>query len=221
MSTMLSDKPSKLSRFTHHLQAPLGWTRDLGALAQPSIRHRRTAQPRNVKALDLCSPGACQRCAVKVMNGCHISKALADLGSYWQAHHSQHVSQLITSNFIFLVNTSWQIGHYLFILQQWALLLFWWCLEVSLLLALSSHPERNEELWEMIRKKLPGKGGRKGTKGRGLTDWIQSLFSTTLTQSRVDTLGKILISWLLKVQELWLSLLCGWSWETKMKWAGI
>lgn len=35
------------------------------------------------------------------MNGCHISKALADVGSYWQAHCSQYVSQLITSNFIF------------------------------------------------------------------------------------------------------------------------
>lgn len=106
MSTMLSDKPGKLSHFTHHLQAPPGWTWDPGALVQPSIRPRRATQARNVKALDLCNPGACQRCAVKMMNGHHISKALADLGSYWQAHHSQHVSQLITSNFIFLVNTS-------------------------------------------------------------------------------------------------------------------
>lgn len=46
--------------------------------------------------------GACLRRAVKLMNGRHISKALADLGSYWQAHCSQYVSQLITSNFIFL-----------------------------------------------------------------------------------------------------------------------
>lgn len=114
------------------------------------------------------NPGACQRRVVKMMNGCHISKALGDLGSYWQAHHSQHVSQLITSNFIFLVNTSWQIGHYLFILRQWALLLFWWCLEVFLLLSASSHPEWNEELWE---RQLKRNSQEKVKRNKSREDW--------------------------------------------------
>lgn len=125
--------------------------RGLNTLAQLAWGTKRPQSPEVSKhticAGEVCNPGACQRRVVKMMNGCHISKALADLGSHWQAHHSQRVSQLITSNFIFLVNTSWQIGHYLFILQQWALLLFWWSLEnfsSFLLLHFQSEMKRSE-----------------------------------------------------------------------------
>lgn len=166
--------------------------RGLNALAQPAWGTEKPQSPgvskHTICAGQVCNPGACQRRVVKMMNGCHISKALADLGSHWQAHHSQRVSQLITSNFIFLVNTSWQIGHYLFILQQWALLLFWWGLEDFLLISASSYPEWNEEIWERTLGKRSCQGNR--TKWGGLTDGTQNLFSTTLTQNRVDILGK-------------------------------
>lgn len=171
MDTVLSNSPASCPIW-HITSRPSWLDAGPGALAQPCIRHWEAAQPQRVKVHDLCwpsNPGAWQRHVVKMKNGCHISKALADLGSYWQAHHSQHVSQLITSNFIFLVNTSWQIGHYLFILQQWALLLFWWGLEVFLLLSASSYPKQNEELWErwLERRHCQEKEGEKEQNGEG------------------------------------------------------
>lgn len=177
--------PGKLSHFTHQPQAPPGWVWGLGALAEPSTRHWDAQQPRSVKAHDLSWPGFPPRglseACCKNDEWLSHFQALADLGSYWQAHHSQHVSQLITSNFIFLVNTSWQIGHYLFILQQWALLLFWWCLEVLLLFSASSFRLKWRALRETTRKKPSGKG----TKGGG---WQMELKATQLPWLKVEVI---------------------------------
>lgn len=83
---------------TYCVQASSGWMWTW-YLIQSSMWHRLVQAS---ECQSTRSVRACLRRAVKLMNGCHISNALADLGSYWQAHCSQYVSQLITSNFIFL-----------------------------------------------------------------------------------------------------------------------
>lgn len=51
------------------------------------------------------------------------------------------------------VSAFWQIICYLSILQQWALPLSWWCLEVFLPFSASSYPERNEVLGQKTTRK--------------------------------------------------------------------
>lgn len=146
VDTGSSNKLDKLSHFTHHFQHPWLDKQGLNALAQTSVRHWEAAEPgvskHTICAGQVCNPGACQRHVVKMMNGCHYFQ---DSGWFREplAGASLPACQPVNYFQLYLsVNTSWQIGHYLFILQQqWALLLFWWGLEDFLLLSASSNPE--------------------------------------------------------------------------------